>query len=476
MSERTVPTPMPTHVLAPAELRDVELALFGALGDGHVLGGPVTAGADPTAATQSSRVLLALPVDPRARTLAHGAVQLLDDELTPIARLTAVTDVRDATGTSDGLVSGTLVRERWRESGSARDHALTDSDVTGLHADAVLVLGRPPVDADAEALAGLTAQTLTGPQLSPRTLLVAVPDRPEDTQGVPTGAMLSVATGLVARLGRQAEAQLRVIPLARRDKASDRALAHAFAARVGARAVVLLGVGERTPADTTWQGALATLQRGTDLARIPALAADDERLLRRWRRPRRERGLVLMFSGLSGSGKSTLARGAGTWLERHTDRTVSLLDGDVVRRMLSSGLGFDRESRILNVRRIGYVGAEVARHGGVAICAPIAPYASTRAEVRAMAEAVGDFVLVHVSTPIEECERRDLKGLYAKARAGLIPEFTGVSDPYDVPADAEVVVDTSTLSPADAVRTVADFLRAGGWVTDTDPTSSQGTP
>ena len=132
---------------------------------------------------------------------------------------------------------------------------------------------------------------------------------------------------------------------------------------------------------------------------------------------------------------------------------MSLLDGDDVRRLLSSGLGFDHAARDLNVRRIGYVGSEVARHGGLAICAPIAPYAESRAAVRAMVEPVGDFVLVHVSTPLEECERRDLKGLYAKARAGLIPEFTGISDPYDVPTDADLVVDTAQVSREEALQT-----------------------
>ena len=171
-----------------------------------------------------------------------------------------------------------------------------------------------------------------------------------------------------------------------------------------------------------------------------------------------------MFTGLSGSGKSTVARGVAAWLHAHTDRSVTLLDGDVVRQTLSSGLGFDRAGRVANVRRIGYVAAEVTRHGGVAICAPIAPYADTRAEVRHMVEAVGDFLLIHVNTPIEECERRDLKGLYARARAGTLPEFTGVSDPYDEPDDAVARIDTSVLDEADAVAAVVSVLRAGGWL------------
>jgi sulfate adenylyltransferase len=172
----------------------------------------------------------------------------------------------------------------------------------------------------------------------------------------------------------------------------------------------------------------------------------------------------VFFTGLSGSGKSTIARGLADLLVERGGRKVTLLDGDVVRRLLSAGLTFSRDDRDLNIRRIGYVAAEITRHGGVAICAPIAPYARTRAEVRRMVDAAGDFVLVHVATPLEECERRDRKGLYAKARAGLIPEFTGISDPYEVPEDAELVLDTSELSPDEAVARVFGLLVAGGWV------------
>lgn len=181
--------------------------------------------------------------------------------------------------------------------------------------------------------------------------------------------------------------------------------------------------------------------------------------------PPHRRGLVVFFTGLSGSGKSTIARGLRDALLERGGRTVTYLDGDVVRRLLSAGLTFSREDRDLNIRRIGFVAAEVARHGGLAICAPIAPYAATRDEVRAMVEAVGaDFVLVHVATPLEECERRDRKGLYAKARAGLIPEFTGISDPYEEPDDAELVVDTTGMTIERSVNTVLNLLTSGGWI------------
>jgi sulfate adenylyltransferase len=192
----------------------------------------------------------------------------------------------------------------------------------------------------------------------------------------------------------------------------------------------------------------------------PAVAAE----LRAARPPRHERGLTVFFTGLSGSGKSTVARGLADALVERGGRTISLLDGDVVRRLLSAGLTFSKADRDLNIRRIGYVAAEVTRHGGLAICAPIAPYAATRAEVRRMVSEVGDFVLVHVATPLEECERRDRKGLYAKARAGLIPEFTGISDPYEEPDDADLVLDTSRLAPEAAVDAVLELLVSGGWI------------
>jgi sulfate adenylyltransferase len=147
-----------------------------------------------------------------------------------------------------------------------------------------------------------------------------------------------------------------------------------------------------------------------------------------------ERGVVVFFTGLSGSGKSTLAQALNDLVLERGERTVTSLDGDVVRRHLSAGLGFSREDRETNIRRIGWVAAEIARHRGIAICSPIAPFDETRKQVRAMVEAAGgEFVLVHVSTPLEECERRDRKGMYAKARAGEIKNFTGIDDPYEAP-------------------------------------------
>jgi sulfate adenylyltransferase len=177
---------------------------------------------------------------------------------------------------------------------------------------------------------------------------------------------------------------------------------------------------------------------------------------------RRGQGITVFFTGLSGSGKSTIANALRVRLLETTGRPVTLLDGDLVRKHLSSELGFSREHRDLNILRIGYVASEITRHGGIAICAPIAPYAAVRARVRDMIAPLGGFVLVHVATPVEVCERRDRKGLYAKARAGLLPQFTGVSDPYEAPTDAAITLDTDRVSVDEAVTAIVDYLVAEG--------------
>jgi sulfate adenylyltransferase len=178
-----------------------------------------------------------------------------------------------------------------------------------------------------------------------------------------------------------------------------------------------------------------------------------------------EQGLVLFFTGLSGSGKSTLARALMDRLLEAGQRTVTSLDGDVVRRNLSAGLTFSKEDRETNIRRIGWVAAEISRHGGVAVCSPIAPFDATRQDVRRYVEdAGGAFFLIHVATPLEECERRDRKGLYAKARAGVIPEFTGISSPYEEPLDADVRVDTTGRSIEEALGDVLVALREAGYL------------
>ena len=180
--------------------------------------------------------------------------------------------------------------------------------------------------------------------------------------------------------------------------------------------------------------------------------------------PRSRQGITLFFTGLSGSGKSTLAKILyGKFIEQG-NRAVTLLDGDIVRRSLSSELGFSKAHRDLNIRRIGFVAAEITKNGGIAICAPIAPYAETRDAVRSLIEEHGAFIEIHVSTSLEVCEARDRKGLYAKARKGIIPEFTGISDPYEVPVNPEIRIDTADLSPMQAAQEIfLVLLREGYW-------------
>jgi sulfate adenylyltransferase len=180
--------------------------------------------------------------------------------------------------------------------------------------------------------------------------------------------------------------------------------------------------------------------------------------------PRARQGFTLFFTGLSGSGKSTIANVLVAKLMEQGSRPVTLLDGDLVRKHLSSELGFSKEHRDLNIRRIGYVASEITKNFGVAVCAPIAPYDNTRKAVRQMIEEYGGFVLVHVNTPIEVCEARDRKGLYAKARAGLVKQFTGIDDPYEAPKDADVVIDTSLTSADEAANKILVHLEAEGYL------------
>ena len=220
--------------------------------------------------------------------------------------------------------------------------------------------------------------------------------------------------------------------------------------------------GDRTLADVT--GDLD----GSVGARTPIdLAPFDPATRRELRRarPRGRVGVVILFTGLSGSGKSTIARALHERILDRSDRAVTVLDGDVVRQMLSSELGFSREHRVLNVRRIGFVAAQIAAHGGIALCAPIAPYESTRCEVEAMVEQTGSgFLLVHVATPLEVCEARDRKGLYRKARAGTVPEFTGISDLYEVPHHADLTVDTTSETLDAVANRILTSIAQRGWI------------
>ncbi|MEM6945025.1 MAG: adenylyl-sulfate kinase, partial [Pseudomonadota bacterium] len=228
---------------------------------------------------------------------------------------------------------------------------------------------------------------------------------------------------------------------------------------------------EYQPADEVAEGATVLNISGTELRRrlaegldIPDWFSFPEVVqeLRRTHPPRSSQGFTVFFTGLSGSGKSTIANALMVKLMELGGRPVTLLDGDVVRKHLSSELGFSKEHRDINIRRIGYVASEITKNGGIAICAPIAPYTATRADVRDLIESCGAFVEVHVATPLEECERRDRKGLYKLAREGKIKEFTGISDPYEAPETPELRVNTVNVSPDDCAHEVMLKLESLG--------------
>ena len=186
--------------------------------------------------------------------------------------------------------------------------------------------------------------------------------------------------------------------------------------------------------------------------------------LRRAYPPRHRQGFTVFLTGLSGSGKSTIARVLLSIFLEMGERPVTLLDGDIVRRHLSSELGFSKEHRDINVRRIGFVASEITKNRGIAICAPIAPYRFSRRQIREMIEQYGGFIEVHVATPLEVCEQRDRKGIYAKARAGLIKGFTGVDDPYEVPERPEVRLDTTEMSPSESAQEIMLELQRQGYI------------
>jgi len=304
----------------------------------------------------------------------------------------------------------------------------------------ILAIVRAGVVADREHYARLRALRAAVTHLSPGGALLVLDPRPDAEGGA--GSPIDV---LVARAFGCAR-------LVAWDAAGD-ALRDA-AGRVGLAIDAVPPAPARPPGDDA---------AARDAWTFPEVARE----LDRQAPPASQRGVTIFFTGLSGSGKSTIANALRVRLLEDGRRTVTLLDGDLVRTHLSSELGFSREHRTLNVRRIAFVAAEITRHGGVAICAPIAPYAALRRDARALVEAAGVFLLVYVATPLEVCEARDVKGLYQRARAGSLPEFTGISDPYDVPEDADVTIDTSQVTVPQAVDVLMGALEARGLLTPT---------
>jgi sulfate adenylyltransferase len=449
----------PVVQLSDLEVGDLQLALDGVTLPWSTLGGHL---AGPRlSGLGAAEVALAVDASVGAAALEADGLVLTDREQTPIALLAGLSDLSALSGRSDPsdvpevgagrvTLAGRLRSLRARESRLFLDRVAPPAALGAPHGRRrVVVVGRPLLSADVESI-----------RAGDEELVLLVPVEGATPDGVPAVTLMRSVVHVMPRLGPRAKVVATALHW--RDPASDQALSDALGAAYGAGSTVLVRGG------SDWSALLGALNAGAaapDLADLADLAEESVLAeLRRWRPPPAERGAMILFTGLSGSGKSTLARDLTAHIVERTPRSVSLLDGDDVRRLLSSGLGFDHAARDLNVRRIGYVGSEIARHGGLAVCAPIAPYAESRAAVRAMVEPVGDFVLVHVSTPLAECERRDLKGLYARARAGLITEFTGISDPYDEPTDADLVVDTSQMSRGEALDRVLDLMHQRGWI------------
>jgi sulfate adenylyltransferase len=412
---------------------------------------------------------------------------LTDPEGAPIAALDAI----DIWPTREGWcgIGGPVRRIGETTHGSFRRLRLSPEEVRAeLPPGRVLgVIVDRPLHRPQLAQIAYAARTIAGH------VLIIVPVATPGADGLAPEAL--VRTIFAAR-DRMPPATIVAVPLARRrDDVADALLRSRVAEAYGATHLLaygneMSGGGPRAllprelaydGRDGQWRGAddipprhrrvaLAMeeidglLDRGVPLPEWhtpPAVARE----LARARPPRRVRGVVLFFTGLSGSGKSTIARGLADELAETGERTVTLIDGDVARRFLTAGLGYSKADRDENVRRIGFVASEAARHGGLALCCPIAPYAQARAAARQLALTAGaGFVLVHVATPLDVCEGRDRKGLYAKAREGRISGMTGIDDPYELPTDADLVVDTSTLTIDEAVDSVIEYLVVEGWL------------
>lgn len=491
----------PAYTPCPGELADLELLLTGALApcDGFhtradlaaIASGGRLANGLPWLVPLTLEVPSALvdgldPADPCRRVLV-----LTDPEGAPVAALDAV-DVWPAREGHYGvggrvwpISAGTRGPFRWLRRGPAEVRAaLPPGAVLGIVAERPL--HRPELAGIAQAAAAIAGH-----------VLIIIPVAGPGPDGYPPEALVRM---IVAARDHLPPATLVAVPLRRRgDTTADAALRARVAQAYGATHLLAsdddgggdvgeAGLSRVVPRRLAYDSRDGRWRPADEITvedrRLPLAPAQIDDLLDRgvklpeWhtppavarqlalaRPPRRIRGVVVFFTGLSGSGKSTVARGVADELAETGERSVTLLDGDVARRLLSKGLGFTRADRDENVRRIGTVAAEAARHGGLVLCAPIAPYAAARAAAREQARMAGaGFVLVYMSTPLDVCEKRDRKGLYARARLGLITGMTGVDDPYEVPTDADLVIDTSALSIEAAVAAVIGHLVGEGWL------------
>ncbi len=414
--------PAPQYCPSPRELDDLELLSHGVFGEPAAFEGP------------DGLLTLQVPADVAEEATAAGAIELVDPEGVPLARVAVSSTYAASEHTG---IAGQVTPLQHNEYGAFRRLYLSPAEVRAQSPEGTVTVpvAGPLTEDD---LASIRAQANGRP-----VLLLALTGH-----GTPSydGRRLS-GTGLVRASLAAAElldlATVVAVPLASRGPAHPDA-DH----RLGEQVSEAYAPGE----------VLGVPGEG-ELPEAVAAVVDFEVP------PVERQGVVLFFTGLSGSGKSTLARALHDVVLERGQRTVTSLDGDVVRRNLSAGLTFSKADRETNIRRIGWVAAEISRHGGVAIVSPIAPFDETRQQVRAMVDAAGGaFFLIHVATPVEECERRDRKGLYAKARRGEIPEFTGISSPYEEPSDADVRVDTTGRSIDDVLDEILLALDAAGFL------------
>lgn len=400
-------TASPSIVLHATQLEGLEFALSGLLPEADAEASDARGNAPTIAGGASRRSRLILPQRAMSRVSAGQVVTLCDPENTPIATFS----VDEAAPLDHGRITavGTIRQLRDFEHGPCRAFRLGND-----------------VDLSRRTVA------VFSPGVSPADILRAV----RSAAGDPLELIAEGAEDRVAsmRLVRELQETAELIPNAR------------------VRFVPL--------ADVAGNAMDLTMSILTSLGALQVL---DFRGLRR----EKGRGAVVVFTGLSGAGKSTVARALTEWINARTLHRAVLLDGDELRRELASELGFSAEDRHRNLERQAWVAARVAEAGGLAVCAPIAPFAHSREAMRAKVEPNAKFVLIHVATPLAVAEARDRKGLYAQARAGLITDFTGIGSPYEAPSDADLVIDTSEQSAEECVAVVVAMLSKAGLLTET---------